>query len=307
MVDVNKEIKICSVDDCDRPARGLGLCSAHYQRMRLNGTLERKKPDYSCTPCSVDECGKQAKSNGMCISHYNAFNKYGRTEILVKKGHNKGLSCSIDGCEKPARKTGLCQNHYEMQRKYGRTEKKTKKVDQPLYRIWVDKQVKRILCEKWADFWTFAKDVGERPEGNFFLERKTEGLFGPDNFEWKEKLQKHSNESDSEWHARKWQDRKEKYPEFERIRHLKRHFGITKDDYIRMYEEQGGVCAICKQPENFLDKNTGKVRNLAVDHNHTTGKVRALLCFGCNSTVGRIEENIDRLPGIDAYLKQHNS
>ena len=61
----------------------------------------------------------------------------------------------------------------------------------------------------------------------------------------------------------------------------KMRYGITIDDYNRMLEEQNNVCAICK-------KNTKK-KELAVDHNHTTGEVRGLLCSQCNVMIGQIE------------------
>lgn len=50
----------------------------------------------------------------------------------------------------------------------------------------------------------------------------------------------------------------------------------------KLFDAQGGCCAICKRPESDFK------RKLSVDHNHKTGKVRALLCFPCNRfLVGR--------------------
>lgn len=56
---------------------------------------------------------------------------------------------------------------------------------------------------------------------------------------------------------------------------IEKVYKITGDDYRRMYEAQGGRCAICRRA-------TGKARKLAVDHNHQTGEVRGLLCKPCN-------------------------
>lgn len=53
-----------------------------------------------------------------------------------------------------------------------------------------------------------------------------------------------------------------------------KQLGVSDDDYARMLEAQGGVCAICGNPP--------KSRRLHVDHDHRTGKVRGLLCFRCN-------------------------
>jgi Autographiviridae endonuclease VII len=63
-----------------------------------------------------------------------------------------------------------------------------------------------------------------------------------------------------------------------------------------MYERQGGKCAIC--PE-FKPK--GK---LVVDHNHTTGKVRKLLCLHCNTLIGYAREDIAILLSAVVHLQR---
>ena len=85
---------------------------------------------------------------------------------------------------------------------------------------------------------------------------------------------------------------------------LKRKFQIDPDIYFRMLEDQSGVCAICKQPE---DNSTGKRSNLlCVDHNHTTGKIRGLLCKSCNLAIGSMKDSVDRLSAAIHYLKERS-
>lgn len=84
---------------------------------------------------------------------------------------------------------------------------------------------------------------------------------------------------------------------------LRNTYGITRDDFEAMLNTQGGVCAICKQEETSMFR--GKRRRLSVDHNHITGKVRALLCCHCNSIVGRSFENVDILYAAIAYITDH--
>ena len=48
-----------------------------------------------------------------------------------------------------------------------------------------------------------------------------------------------------------------------------------------MFKNQHGVCAICRQPNNIKTKYE-KIRDLHVDHDHKTKKVRGLLCYKCN-------------------------
>jgi hypothetical protein len=92
------------------------------------------------------------------------------------------------------------------------------------------------------------------------------------------------------------------YKERQRDNHLKRLYGISADEYDTFYREQGGVCAICKQESDA----TGKNAKLHVDHDHATGKVRGLLCYRCNVSMGFLSENQERIYQILDYLNIHS-
>lgn len=66
-----------------------------------------------------------------------------------------------------------------------------------------------------------------------------------------------------------------------------RKFGITMGDYHKMYEAQDGKCYLCGEegPEKV---DNGRPR-LHLDHNHTTGEARKLLCNSCNWRIGMLE------------------
>lgn len=81
-----------------------------------------------------------------------------------------------------------------------------------------------------------------------------------------------------------------------RENHLKSTYGITEEEYSRMYTEQGGVCAICKQPEPISG------RSLCVDHSHTTGDVRGLLCSNCNRGIGLLQDSVELVRNAYHYL-----
>lgn len=85
--------------------------------------------------------------------------------------------------------------------------------------------------------------------------------------------------------------------------HIKR-YGLTPSDYDRMLEAQGGKCAICRQPETFRRKD-GSPMHLAVDHCHTTGRVRGLLCRMCNQTLGRVKDSVELLQASIDYLRKN--
>lgn len=83
---------------------------------------------------------------------------------------------------------------------------------------------------------------------------------------------------------------------------LLKSFGITLEQYLLMSHVQNNVCAICKKPESAKDARSGKIRDLAVDHCHTTGKVRGLLCGKCNQLIGLSNDNTDTLKQAASYL-----
>lgn len=68
---------------------------------------------------------------------------------------------------------------------------------------------------------------------------------------------------------------------------------------------QNYVCAICEKPESSFDSRTNTLRRLAVDHCHTSGKIRDLLCWRCNGTIGKIEEDLELLHKMIKYLEKH--
>jgi hypothetical protein len=78
-------------------------------------------------------------------------------------------------------------------------------------------------------------------------------------------------------------------------------YGMTEDDYNEMYVKQRGVCAVCFKPETCLSNN-GKIKRLAVDHDHETGEVRGLLCNNCNRAIGLLGDDLDILQSAIDYL-----
>lgn len=78
-------------------------------------------------------------------------------------------------------------------------------------------------------------------------------------------------------------------------------YGITLEQYEAMFDEQQGLCALCDQPEVATYK--GKQKWLAVDHCHETGRVRGLLCFKCNTALGRVADTPEAAWKLLAYLE----
>lgn len=87
-------------------------------------------------------------------------------------------------------------------------------------------------------------------------------------------------------------------PERVKFRKRKSHlkmYGLTVEDYQQMYHRQEGRCAICqKETEDFN-----------IDHNHTTGKARGLLCRFCNLGIGNLRDDINLVRNAVLYLEKY--
>jgi hypothetical protein len=79
-----------------------------------------------------------------------------------------------------------------------------------------------------------------------------------------------------------------------KIQHYKKQYGFTTDQAKHHLKNQHGNCKICS-----------KETKLYVDHNHTTGKVRGLICNNCNTVIGHAKESVDVLLKAIDYLKEH--
>ncbi len=77
-------------------------------------------------------------------------------------------------------------------------------------------------------------------------------------------------------------------------------YGITLDDYNEMFIKQDGKCAVCGNHQSEIKTA------LAVDHCHSTGKVRGLLCGNCNRGIGMLKNDIENLRCAILYLNKRN-
>ena len=102
--------------------------------------------------------------------------------------------------------------------------------------------------------------------------------------EWRKKNLLRARKSASDW-AKK-----------NTLRHRLVGYGLTKERYQEMIAEQRGGCAICLRSD----------KPLQIDHDHATGKVRGLLCTGCNTALGKFKDSGDQLKRAIAYLEKHN-
>lgn len=79
---------------------------------------------------------------------------------------------------------------------------------------------------------------------------------------------------------------------------------LTPAQYDALLKKQGGVCAICREVRAPKPSPGHKRRrSLCVDHEHTTLRVRGLLCWPCNSGLGHFKDDPEALRGALRYLR----
>lgn len=265
-----------------------------------------------CIGCNQD---KPIKARGLCPACYTQWQKTGDTARVRTRGL-KGKPCIVEGCDKTAHGRGLCHMHLKRQRLTGsledpRANQPPPVTLHPLYPQWIDFQRARnprpVVAEWKESFEAFLAGVGDRPSKRHRLYRRDKNLpVGPGNFEWRLALvEKLPGESVNDYNKRYRRAHKDFYGTDYHTAQLQRNYGITSYDLQRMAAEQDHRCAICGEKEK--EQRNGRVKHLAVDHDHQTGKVRELLCTSCNKGLGHFKDDIDRMLKAVAYLRKHEA
>lgn len=196
------------------------------------------------------------------------------------------MLCQIDGCTRPHKARGLCQTHYA-QRLRG------------------------------AEFSPIRSRVREKPpeciEEGCTEPVKSKGLckmhyqrllrHGHTQYRDRKKPGKHCmiDGCDNIMYAKNLC-----HQHYIKQRNWQNH-GVDAARYQEMLHNQGGTCAICKKCENSTDKASGKTKDLAIDHDHKTGKIRDLLCSSCNRGLGLFKDDPELLNKARNYLLCHKA
>lgn len=149
---------------------------------------------------------------------------------------------------------------------------------------------KKYIDQQIPDFKICNECKEDFPSTNFWASKSAkDGL--------QAKCKKCNRTKNKEWYKENHAEERIKDKE----RKLIRSFGITQTEFDQMVEDQNHTCAICSSP------TPGGRGAWSVDHNHQTGKVRALLCMICNVTLGHYELGWGvKIPDFDYYLELHS-
>ena len=276
----------CSEKSCNNSVFSKGLCRKHYEQERA-----------MLAPfCSILNCTSKVYRGTLCCSHY--------------RSHIKSLhpECKVPGCtdKQKTLTSELCAKHLFRYSRHGSVEQPRQqdwgtREKHPLYQTyhWHKRKANNALVDEWADdFWKFVACVGDKPEGCILRKENINAPLGPTNWEWKETYPS----KDKAGYAREW---RKNNPEKAKNADLKKMYGIDYETYKQMLVDQNYTCAICNKIETDVD-SLGLPRHMPVDHCHTTGKVRGVLCGPCNRALGSFKDDVDILKKAIMYLEKSN-
>ncbi len=169
-------------------------------------------------------------------------------------------------------------------------ECRTCKVDKPISDYYPDTTMK-------DGYYNICKECTLKRQKNRYKEKRTEILEA-------QRIWRKGNEKERERTRRFRIEHPELYRKYHARHRLRVRYGLTLEDYERMFDAQNGLCAICSQPETVRN-GTGQIKMLSLDHCHATNTVRSLLCDNCNKGLGVFHDDVNVLRRAIEYLESH--
>lgn len=146
-------------------------------------------------------------------------------------------------------------------------------------------------CREWQPRGNFNKDSGS-PDGKHYTCRPCRIKY---------RRQQEVKDRVSAYNKRYALENPELMREKDRRNSLKRFWNMTVEQFDALKQKQGGTCAFCPKTES------SPVKNLCIDHDHATGKIRGLLCDNHNRAMGLFKDSIEDMEKAIQYLKSHRS
>lgn len=267
-------MKTCKFFGCENRPRVRGLCPTHYSA-DLKGTAPQKRDVSEMPKCDVPHCTEPADSRAeksLCYEHYQAQYR-GRNpyETVISSGRRR-VKCWVESCPRQGRTKGLCSSHIK-KAKEGKLE--------------VPDSLGVVLnpvctfegCEKLQHSKKLCK-------GHY--DQNLRGVKLTPLREW-------GGYSRGDIKCEMDRCKKEAISKGLCVNHYSKLgiYGITKERLKELFEVRKCYNPGCK--------NT---KNLHIDHNHETGRVRGLLCTSCNKALGMLEEDRSRIVGLTGYLDE---
>ena len=258
--------KTCSVEGCNKPARARDWCATHWKRWRTHGDPLMTAWNQPKPLCSIEGCSNVAYGRGWCGKHWQRFRRHG-DPLFTTRTPNSGLAnetCSEEGCELPRKALGWCSMHYWRMTAHSSVDTPIRKV-KPLGACSVDGCDESVECKGFCDkhYQRFRKHGDPLV---YLVSEITATCSEPG-------CGRRLAKAGVCWTHRRF--------------------------YIAQFKAaQGARCAICRLPEADAPN-----KRLVLDHDHATGRPRALLCHHCNVGLGHFRDSREILAVAIAYLE----
>lgn len=259
--------RTCSIEGCEKPSRARGWCPTHWKRWKKHGDPLVTAYNQPKPLCSIEDCTGVAVGHGWCSLHWQRWRRNG-DPLVTKRQPPSGLTneiCLAGDCGKPRKALGWCAMHYMRWTEHGSLDLPEKiPASKPLCSI--------SGCSDVADCrgWCNKHYLRWRNNGDPLLTQVAEVTLTC----WEEGCGSRRAKAGVCW----------------------THHRHYKAEFTRI---QGNRCAICGVTQEDAPRKV-----LLLDHDHVTGRPRALLCHHCNCGLGHFRDNPARMLAAIAYLER---
>lgn len=234
--------------------------------------------------CSVDGCENKHRARGLCSKHYQRLAK-GSDFIPHKPDPTR--PCSVDGCTNNGHLKGMCTKHYHRMRRHGTT-------DDPVPKAAAECSVEgciefvraRGLCPMHLSRWYKTGSTDPSPIDPHRRCTQCKQLLPRERFPAKVSV---------------CEDCMPLYRQEQLAKQMQPRLGRkAKRTVAALIAAQGNRCAIC----GCRGEDAARKR-LVLDHDHATGRIRAMLCLQRNSGLGQFRDSPELLAAAIRYLQEH--
>ena len=237
--------------------------------------------------CSVEGCDGKHLARGLCSLHYQRLKH--SDDFTPRPKPDPERPCSVDGCTNYGHLKGMCEKHYHRMRRHGTTDDSIPKAAAECSVEGCTAFVRaRGLCSLHLGRWYRTGSTDPSPIDPHRRCRQCEQLLPREQFPGRDRI---------------CEDCLPLYRQEQLAKQMQPRLGKkARKAVAELIAIQGNRCAICG-----CSGEDAPHKRLVLDHDHATGRIRAMLCLQCNSGLGQFRDNPALLAAAIRYLQEHRA